>query len=530
LARQPTCPAVIVDKLVSQAVEKAKTIDGGKSIGRVSMQRSAVALGLIAGIGAMLLVIGPEFLRQGASALLVLSKSAEAASPYAITVQPGDKEIPKGSDQTIVARLAGFRSNDVGVWVKADNEQKFSRLPLVATAENDKFEGMLFDVKANMTYYVEADGVKSPTYTMSVVELPAVTAIEMEYVYPAYTGLAPQKVEVGGDVAAIAGTEVRLKVTSSMATPGGRLQMDPAAVAGLTVQADGTLTGSFKVAKDGYYHVELDGPRGEKVAASPKYTIDVIEDRAPTVSFDKPKRDTNANPVEEVFVQARAQDDYGVRQLDLIYSVNGGPEKTVTLFGKGAKALDEVSAGHTIYMEELGVKAGDFVSYYAKAYDTDTVNGPKVTSSDIYFIQIRPFRPEFPRSAIPGWRWRRRWWWRAAESARRAVGAAAPDYFRHVQRRARSAQDQGGQVQGRHGVRAARAVEDSRGSAEPAAADEAAHRRSGWREHPAHHRRAAEGGPGDDGGRRAIEGAETEGSARARTARAQAPAGCRAGV
>ena len=128
-----------------------------------------------------------------------------------------------------------------------------------------------------------------------------------------------------------------------------------------------------------------------KVAASPKYTIDVIEDRAPTVSFDKPKRDTNANPVEEVFVQARAQDDYGVRQLDLIYSVNGAAEKTVTLFGKGAKALDEVSAGHTFYMEELGVKAGDFVSYYAKAYDTDTVNGPKVTSSDIYFVQIRPF-------------------------------------------------------------------------------------------------------------------------------------------
>src|SRR6187401_739410 len=377
-------PAVIVDKLVSQAVEKAKTIDGGKSIGRVSMQRSAVALGLIAGIGAMLLVIGPEFLRQGASALLVLSKSAEAASPYAITVQPGDKEIPKGSDQTIVARLAGFRSNDVGVWVKADNEQKFSRLPLVVTAENDKFEGMLFDVKANMTYYVEADGVKSPTYTMSVVELPAVTAIEMEYVYPAYTGLAPQKVEVGGDVAAIAGTEVRLKITSSMATPGGRLQMDPAAVAGLTVQADGTLTGSFKVSKDGYYHVELDGPRGEKVAASPKYTIDVIEDRAPTVSFDKPKRDTSANPVEEVFVQARADDDFGVSRLDLIYSVNGGAEKTVSLY-KAGKPLDKISAGHTIYMEELGVKVGDFVSYYAKAYDTDTVNGPKSTASDMYF-------------------------------------------------------------------------------------------------------------------------------------------------
>ena len=30
------------------------------------------------------------------------------------------------------------------------------------------------------------------------------SALELEYVYPAYTGLPPQKIEVGGDVAAIA--------------------------------------------------------------------------------------------------------------------------------------------------------------------------------------------------------------------------------------------------------------------------------------------------------------------------------------
>ena len=40
-----------------------------------------------------------------ASALLVLSRSAEAASPYAIKVEPGDATVPKGIDQTIKARL-----------------------------------------------------------------------------------------------------------------------------------------------------------------------------------------------------------------------------------------------------------------------------------------------------------------------------------------------------------------------------------------------------------------------------------------
>src|SRR6185295_13291227 len=121
----------------------------------------------------------------------------------------------------------------------------------------------------------------------------------------------------------------------------------------LTTQADGTLTGSFKIADDGFYHVELAGPHGEKVNASPKFTIDAIDDQPPTVTFEKPKRDIKASPVEEVFLQARADDDFGVRKLELVYAVNGGPEKTISLFDKSDKTLTEVSAGHTVYLEEM---------------------------------------------------------------------------------------------------------------------------------------------------------------------------------
>src|SRR5262249_35274077 len=74
----------------------------------------------------------------------------------------------------------------------------------------------------------------------------------------------------------------------------------------------------------------------------------------------------------------------------------------VSLYGKGAKPLQQVSAGHTIYLEELGVKPGDFVSYYAKAYDTDTVTGPKSTSSDIYFVKILPYNQNVRQAQSQG--------------------------------------------------------------------------------------------------------------------------------
>src|SRR5207247_821688 len=139
---------------------------------------------------------------------------------------------------------------------------------------------------------------------------------------------------------------------------------------------------------------ELTGPHGEKVEASPQYTIDVIDDQPPSVHFTKPGRAAQASPVEDLFLEARADDDYGVKLLQLFYSVNGSAPKTINLFG-GSRPLNEVSAGHTIYLEELGLKPGDFVSYYAKASDTDAVQGSKTTTSDIYFVQIRPFKKDY---------------------------------------------------------------------------------------------------------------------------------------
>ena len=42
------------------------------------------------------------------SALLIVSRSAEAASPYQIEVTPGNAKVPRGADQTVKAKLSGL--------------------------------------------------------------------------------------------------------------------------------------------------------------------------------------------------------------------------------------------------------------------------------------------------------------------------------------------------------------------------------------------------------------------------------------
>jgi uncharacterized protein DUF4175 len=396
----PAFSASLVRRLVQSAVEKCREIEDGRGVERRTVRRYGATL-LAVGVAAIgLFVLGPAYLRHALSALLVLSRDVEAAAPYRIEVTPGNATVPRGSDQTVTARLSGFDADQASLMVKKKPDAAYERVPLLK-GEDGKYEGMLFDLAAPLEYLVEANGVRSPSYTLKVVELPYVQHIELEYHFPEYTGLPPQKVEEGGDIAVLKGTEVRLKAVPTMESRAGEIVLSDTARSALAPVAEGgspaPLAGTFKVENKGFYRIELDGPSGERLPASPQYTIDALADRPPTVSIAKPGRDTQASPIEEVFVEAHAEDDYGVKDLDLVYSVNGAAEKSIRLFD-GKKRLTDVSGGHTFYLEELDVKPGDFVSYYAKALDNDGIEGSKPAMSDMYFVRIRPLSKDFKRA------------------------------------------------------------------------------------------------------------------------------------
>ena len=56
-----------------------------------------------------------------------------------------------------------------------------------------------------------------------------------------------------------------------------------------------------------------------------------------------------------------------------------------------------MTGAHTFFLEEFGPQPGDLISYYAKARDAH-----KETTSDIYFIEVKPFEKEFRQSQQGG--------------------------------------------------------------------------------------------------------------------------------
>ena len=393
----PDASPALVRRTLEDALKRMHAIHDGRDFERHELRWSGAMLAAVVVLALGLVAARPATLRHGADALLNPLARVETARPFSIDVAPGDTTIARGADATVRGMLRGFVASGADVLVRTGADSSFARIPMETADDSTTFETILFTLRADAEYFIESGDVRSTVHRITVADLPYVDRLAMEYIFPAYTNLPPQVVEVGGDIAALRGTTVRLTVTPTIPVSSGRIVLDGGDEVALTLQPDRRLTGAVVVRRAGYYHIELDAGSG-MLEASPRYTIDALDDRGPTVRFSAPGRDTRPTSIDEVFLEAQADDDYGVAQIDLVYSVNGGADQTVPIYR--GRALEQVTANHTLYLEELGLEAGDLVSYYARARDNSTHD----VTSDIYFLAIRPFGRDYRQAeqAPPG--------------------------------------------------------------------------------------------------------------------------------
>ncbi len=388
---EPSGSSPLSRRVIERAIEKCVAIDYGRSIERRGLYH---AYGLFAGAmaaGLAAIIASPAFLRHAAPLIVFPWTSARAASVYSIDVSPGSITLARGADQQITATLLGFDAEQVEIVTQTGEAGKWERWPMHLDDASGSHLFMLLDLDEQTEYFVEASGVRSVVHRIDVADLPYVDRIDLEYRFPAYTGLSPQRQEDGGDIAALRGTRVLLRITPTIPVSNGRILIEGAEPINLTAEGDSVLSGALRVARSSFYHIELESPEGVLVPASPEYAIDVLSDQPPSVSFSKPGRDTRVSSIEEVFAEARVEDDFGVKALALVYSVNGGAEQSVELYSAARGRQRDLTAGHTFFLEEFELEPGDLVAYFARASDTRD----QTASTDMYFLDVRPFGKEY---------------------------------------------------------------------------------------------------------------------------------------
>lgn len=399
-----TAVPALAQRLEATAVSRAARATGRRRVDTRSDLFAATVLASAVALMIGVLAGGPPELRRAMGLLVALPGSAQAEALPFIQVEPGDINVAEHADLAVFATLGNHDASEATLVVRRGGWETGLEERIGMAQESDgRWTARLFDLDTIADYLVEAGGIQSARFRVTVSALPYVSSLDLEYRYPRYTGLAPDTVQNGGDIVAVAGTAVTLTVTPTIPARGGRVVTEGADTVALTpLDSSSLMTGTFSVVAPGFYRVELQSDDGRWHPASLDYVIDIVPDAAPLVRMSRPGRDVQATSLEELYLQAEASDDFGVSSLELVYSVNGGDDVVVPLWRGGSPGRREVSAGHTFYLEELELQPGDLVAYHARARDADAVKGPKSAQTDIFFVTIRPFSRDYRQGESGG--------------------------------------------------------------------------------------------------------------------------------
>jgi hypothetical protein len=349
--------------------------------------RNARALALAAAIA--LLVAAALWITPGrrawSAALMQLMPGR-----FVLDVTPGDARLRPGTPLTIHVKTTAASTGAIPQLTLRDGDRSRT---VSMRPQGDAFVWRDDAVARGFTYDVAVAGRRSPTYRVTMLEPPRVQRIDLQYEFPKYTGLPNRTEEDGGDIYAPNGTRVTLAIKPSHAVTEGSLVMKDDSRVPLEPGPDGRWQARLDVAQDDAYRVALTDGDGLASPGETEYFVRVLDDRPPDVRILRPAGDRQATPLEEVTIEARADDDYGIASFDLVYSVRGGKEQAVPLPGERSGLT--ATGRQTLFLEDLKVEPGDFVTYYARVRDTGRGKRSTEARSDIYFIEITPFDQQF---------------------------------------------------------------------------------------------------------------------------------------
>lgn len=376
-----------------------------------------VGVGTALSLSLIVSLLSVDFLRQGAGRIVwpfssptesdLISENVPAL-PVNLVVEPGAMRLQRGDPANISVRVENAIPTRVTLWVQGD-QVNWRELPMQEQAtgsDSAVYAYQLSSVEDDLRYYISADfnasvadRSQSQEFDISVFDLPRAEQIDLALHYPAYTGQQDETTEDTGDALVPEGTEVAMQLQFNKPVASAFLRFDDGREVPVAVDGDsGEIT--FTAETDLSYQVfARDFEQLESEDPDPWY-IRVIPDMPPELALISPGRDQDVMPLEEVVLAIDASDDYGLTAFDLHYSVVGGEEQQVNFLPE--PGVQNISGNQLVYLEDLQVQPGDFVSYYLTLSDNNGLSGPQEVVSDIYFLQVIPTDQVFRESAGGG--------------------------------------------------------------------------------------------------------------------------------
>ncbi len=367
---------------------------------------AALAIGLIA-------VTSAAILRAPFGTLAVANKPAPQAKISVPTsselwqVIPGDVEIQKGNSLLVTVKLPTPSSDPLQL-VVTDANGVVSRMPLTQSLADPIYSAQLPGLQEDMDYRIESPQTSTNSFHVTVFELPQLEELQIQLVYPEFTGLPPKDFVDPRRLQAVEGTQLRMIARFNQplshaiwTSPLGEYAMTP--IPGVEDRYELLVT----VRETERLQLGFESQSGRLPTSPPTLKVTALPNHPAEVRWLSPGYDPQISVIEEVDVAGTAKDDFGVVNVGVTFQLAGQPpierqlhsreEATAIRLDSAGKQL-QAEIREQIAMEGFEVQPGDLMQMYLWAEDLIEGNEIRRTLGDLLVAEVRDFEQIFRQS------------------------------------------------------------------------------------------------------------------------------------
>lgn len=386
-------PSGLIRALVAETVAAANVQNFREVVKTDKLKRMIkIAAGVIVATVALGWLAGPT------RTPLLLKRALLLNVPFPTRTQiltvTGGKRIGAGEDLRIEATVTGiFPDKGIVTAITASGQKRqFTLEP--EPNEKGKYSALLKGSQESFEYAITLNDATSEKYQIEVLPRPAIAAVRFQQIFPQYLNLPPMT-RGTGDLKLLAGSTLNLDAESSMNLSKAELRL-----AGLETSIPLTvdpanpkkLSGSLKIPDKDLtgISIHLVSTEGVESGESAVYPVDLVPDREPSVKITYPERREELATVEATTrIAFEATDDFGISKAELHYSVDNGEEKVIE-FDLGTRRDAKVTRRFDWKLSSIKPKPleGSAVDYWITVFDTNSVTGPSVATTERNQVRI----------------------------------------------------------------------------------------------------------------------------------------------
>ena len=238
-----------------------------------------------------------------------------------------------------------------------------------------QFEYLFSSIQESFDFYLTANNVTSKKYSITVINTPTITGIELFLNYPSHTRKRSETIKNSGNVIVPQGTNITWKVTAKNTS---KVSFVESTKEIFVKKESGAFEFKKRIQSNLEYKISTSNDKLEDYE-NLDFAIEVVKDQYPTILI---KSDIDSISLGPVQFAGQLSDDYGLNGLNLIYyDVNNPNNKKSFPIQIQKSAFEEF---YYIFPQGIDLTEGIDYEMFFEVYDNDLVNGPKRTKSKAY--------------------------------------------------------------------------------------------------------------------------------------------------